>query len=121
MMNSYLLAAIGGALGSVARYGLYRAFPGHGFALVTLSVNVGGSFLIGILAAIPLLRGGPWGALLMTGVLGGFTTFSTFSLDVMTLWVRGQIVPMLLYVAVSIFLSLAAVFAGHAIGREVFA
>ena len=112
MMNSYLLAAIGGALGSVARYGLYRAFPGHGFALVTLSVNVAGSFLIGLLAAIPLLRGGPWGALLMTGVLGGFTTFSAFSLDAAVMWQRGDYATLCAYVIGSVALSIGALFLG---------
>lgn len=121
MMNPYVLVAIGGGLGSVARYGLYRAFPGHAFALATLSVNIAGSLVIGLLAAIPALRGGPWGALLMTGALGGFTTFSTFSLDVVTLWERGQGALALLYVAGSVLLSLLAVMAGLTIGRGIFA
>lgn len=121
MMTPYVLVAIGGGLGSVARYCLYRSVPGQAFALVTLSVNVLGSLAIGLLAAVPALRGGPWGAFLMTGILGGFTTFSTFSLDALTLWERGQAATAMLYVAASVLLSLFAAAVGMAIGKGIFA
>lgn len=121
MMNSYLLVAIGGAAGSVVRYTLFRAVPGHGYAFASLSVNITGSFLIGLISTVPLLRGGPWAALLMTGILGGFTTFSTFSLDVLALWTRGHVALAALYVVASLVLSIGAVFIGYAIGRGIFA
>lgn len=121
MMNPYLQVAIGGAIGSVARLGMYRAIPAQGFPLATFAVNVGGSLVMGLLAALLAQRGGAWAPLLLTGVLGGFTTFSAFSLDALTLWERGQGALAALYVAASVLLSLAAVFLGMAMGRGGFA
>lgn len=122
MMNPYLQVAIGGAIGSVARLGMYRAFPVQGFPAVTLLVNVGGSLVMGLLAALLASRGGmAWAPFLMTGILGGFTTFSAFSLDALTLWERGQGGLMAVYVAASVLLSVAAVFAGMTIGRGLWA
>lgn len=122
MMNPYLQVAIGGAIGSVARYGVYRALPGHGFALATFLVNVSGSLVMGLLAAMMAQRGGQaWAPLVMTGILGGYTTFSAFSLDALALWERGQVAQMGLYVAGSVLLSLGAVFLGMTIGRGFFA
>lgn len=121
MMNPYLQVAIGGAIGSMARLGMYRAIPMQGFPLATFAVNVGGSLVMGLLAALLAQRGGAWAPLLLTGVLGGFTTFSAFSLDALTLWERGQGALAALYVAASVLLSLAAVFLGMAMGRGGFA
>ncbi|WP_207101235.1 fluoride efflux transporter FluC [Paracoccus shandongensis] len=121
MMNPYLQVAIGGAIGSVARLGLYRAMPAGGFPLATFAVNVGGSLVMGLLAALLAGRGAAWAPLLLTGILGGFTTFSAFSLDTLTLWERGQGVLAAIYVGGSVLLSLAAVFAGMTIGRGIFA
>lgn len=120
MMNPYLQVAIGGAIGSMARLGLYRAMPVQGFPLATFLVNVGGSLVMGLLAALLAQRDGAWAPLVLTGILGGFTTFSAFSLDALTLWERGQGGLMMLYVTASVLLSLAAVFVGMAIGRGVF-
>lgn len=124
MNHAVLQVAIGGALGSVARYGVNvlagRLVPGY--PLGTLAVNVLGSLIMGLMAGIFAHRGGHHLApLLMTGLLGGFTTFSAFSLDAMTLWQRGEGVLATGYVLVSIFLSLAAVFAGLALARGAFA
>ncbi|SNR23836.1 fluoride efflux transporter CrcB [Paracoccus sediminis] len=121
MMNPFLQVAVGGAIGSVARFGLYRAIPVQGFPLATLLVNVLGSLVMGLLAALLAQRGGDWAPLLLTGILGGFTTFSAFSLDSLTLWERGQGTAMALYVAASVLLSLGAVFAGLTAGRGLFA
>ena len=120
MMNPFLQVALGGAAGSVARYGVNRAALaafGPGFPVATLAVNVAGSFLMGLLAAMLALRGKAWAPLLMTGALGGFTTFSAFSLDAVTLWTRGQQATAAAYVAASVALSLAALVAGLALGR----
>ena len=124
MMNPFLQVAVGGALGSVARYGVYRLMPvpGPGFPVATLIVNVTGSFVMGLLAALLAHRGGQhWAPFLLTGVLGGYTTFSAFSLDAMTLWERGQAAGTMLYILASVMLSLLAVVAGLAVGRGLFA
>lgn len=117
-----LLVALGGALGSVARYGVNvwttRAF-GLGFPWGTLTVNVVGGFVMGLLAAVLALKGGSneLRVFLMTGILGGFTTFSAFSLDAVTLWERGEAGIAAGYVAASIVLSIGALLAGLALGR----
>lgn len=121
-MNAYLQVALGGAIGSVARFGLVRAMPGPGFPAGTVLVNVAGSLAMGLLAALVASRGGlAWAPFLMTGILGGFTTFSAFSLDALALWDRGPGALAVAYVAGSVILSLAAAALGLAIGRGAFA
>lgn len=123
-MNAYLQVALGGAVGAMMRLGVARNMPWHGahFPVATLAVNVAGCLVMGLLAALFAHRGGHHLApFLMTGVLGGFTTFSAFSLDALTLWQRGQAGPAAVYVAASVGLSLLAVVAGLALGRAVFA
>ncbi|AXC49391.1 fluoride efflux transporter CrcB [Paracoccus suum] len=123
-MNNYLQVAAGGAIGATLRYAATRAVPGHGpqFPVATLGVNVAGCLAMGLLAALFAHRGGQHLApFLMTGVLGGFTTFSAFSLDALTLWGRGQHPLAAAYVLASVVLSLAAVMAGLALGRAIFA
>ena len=95
MLTRVLLVALGGALGAVARFGVYelvKGWTGLGAALGTLCVNVLGSALIGLVAVavVPRLPDGG-GLLLMTGVLGAFTTFSTFSLDVVVMVQEGRV------------------------------
>ncbi len=122
-MNNFLQVAIGGALGSMARYGV-NILAGRltSLPLGTLTVNITGCFAMGLLASGLAFKGGQHLApLLLTGVLGGFTTFSAFSLDTLTLWERGAAGTALAYVAASVVLSLAAVTAGLATGRGIFA
>lgn len=122
MLNPYLQVAIGGAIGSVARFAVYRVVPFQGFPLATLLVNVVGSLVMGLVAALVTQRlGMEWAPFLMTGILGGFTTFSAFSLDALALWERGPMGLLAVYVAGSVLLSMAAVFVGITIGRSVFA
>lgn len=123
MTLAFLQVALGGAIGSAARYGVTLAAARMtGLPLGTLAVNVAGSFLMGLLAAILALRGNQHLApLLLTGILGGFTTFSAFSLDTLTLWERGEAGLALAYVFGSVLLSLLAIIAGLAIGRIYFA
>ncbi|WP_294926043.1 fluoride efflux transporter CrcB [uncultured Paracoccus sp.] len=123
MILAFLQVALGGAIGSAARYGVTLAAARMtGLPLGTLAVNVAGSFLMGLLAAILALRGNQHLApLLLTGILGGFTTFSAFSLDTLTLWERGEAGLALAYVFGSVLLSLLAIIAGLAIGRIYFA
>ncbi|HVI27550.1 fluoride efflux transporter CrcB [Hansschlegelia sp.] len=117
-----LLVALGGALGSVARYlvnvAAARAF-GMSFPWGTFTVNVVGGFVMGLIAAMLAFRSGSQElrVFLMTGVLGGFTTFSAFSLDAVTLWERGDAGLAAGYVAASVALSIAALFGGLALGR----
>lgn len=120
MMNPFLQVAVGGAIGATCRYAMYRAVPVAWLA--TGLANVLGSFLMGLLVALLTHRlGTAWAPLLLTGLLGGFTTFSAFSLDVLSLWERGQGAGALAYVAGSVLLSLAAVMAGLALGRGIWA
>lgn len=122
-MNNFLQVAVGGAVGATARYGvIILAGRLTTLPLGTLAVNVTGCFAMGLLAAGLAFRGGQHLApLLLTGVLGGYTTFSAFSLDTLTLWERGAAALALGYVAASVLLSLMAVTAGLALGRGIFA
>ena len=100
--------ALGGAVGSVLRYLTVMAVGAH---LATLAINVVGSFAMGVLFILLASRTS-LSPLLMTGVLGGFTTFSAFSLDALKLWQSGQGTKALTYVAASVGLSLLAVALG---------
>ena len=124
-MTQALLVAAGGAIGSLTRYlvGLWalRAF-GPAFPWGTLGVNVVGSFAIGLFGETILRRFGGselLRLLLVTGFLGGFTTFSAFSLDTAVLFERGEMGAAALYVLASVGLSLVAVFAGLALARAI--
>jgi CrcB protein len=118
-----LLVAAGGAMGSVLRYlvgVLSTRWFGPAFPWGTLTVNVVGSFAIGFLAEVIARRFNASVELrffLVTGILGGFTTFSSFSLDTAVLFERGAFTATATYLAASLGLSLAAVFAGLALGR----
>ena len=105
--------AVGGALGSVLRFVTVSLVGGP---VATFAVNVLGSLVMGVLA-VTLASRAQLSPLLMTGVLGGFTTFSAFSLDALKLYETGQPGPAALYVAGSVLLSLAAVALGAALTR----
>lgn len=124
-MNTWTLAqvALGGALGASGRYltgmAALRVF-GPGFPMGTLIVNILGSFLMGALVVVLARRGGnDMAPFLMTGILGGFTTFSAFSLDAVTLYERGQVGAAAGYVAVSVILSLGALALGLFVARTI--
>jgi CrcB protein len=119
------LVALGGAVGAGCRHlvGLaaLRLF-GPGFPVGTLSVNVVGGLLMGIVAGYFALKyqgsmGQELRLFLATGILGGFTTFSAFSLDAMLLWERGALFAASAYVALSVVLSIAALALGLMIMR----
>lgn len=120
----YLIVFVGGGLGAALRHGVNLSAArllGAGFPYGTLTVNVVGSLVMGMLAAWFALKGDaaqPWRLFLATGVLGGFTTFSAFSLDVAVLYERGATGLAILYVLISVALSLAGLFAGLAIVRS---
>jgi len=115
MMGSAVLVALGGALGSLARYAAQSSLA---FPYGTLAVNIAGSFLIGLIWVLLAPRG-PAILFLMTGVLGGFTTFSSFSMDVMRLVEDGRAVFASGYVLASVLLSLLACGAGLWFARSV--
>lgn len=117
--------AIGGAVGSMARYlvniGLLRLI-GPGFPWGTLTVNILGSFLMGVLWVTLDVKGAMrFAPLLMTGILGGFTTFSAFSLDAVTMVERGEPGLATIYVVGSVAVSVLALAAGMMISRAVLA
>ncbi|MDK1489302.1 fluoride efflux transporter CrcB [Sinorhizobium sp. 7-81] len=122
-MFHILLVGAGGALGSVLRYlvGLWTLHRfGPAFPLGTLCVNVSGSFLIGFLTEFIMRKMGASAEMrvfLITGVLGGYTTFSAFSLDAITLLEHGQQTLGVAYIIASVTLSILAVFAGLALMR----
>lgn len=125
MTQLLLSVALGGALGSVARFLTVSAFArvfSPAFPLGTLFVNVLGSFLIGLVATW-LMRKVPDHDVarffLTTGFLGGFTTFSAFSLEVLTLVQRGDAGWAAFYIVSSLALSLAAVFVGYAMAQGI--
>lgn len=113
MFWTCLQVALGGAVGSVLRYLTVAAF---GAPWAVAAVNVVGSFVMGVLFSALSSRT-QLSPLLMAGVLGGFTTFSAFSLDAFKLWQSGQTLQAGLYVAVSVGLSLIAVALGAAFAK----
>lgn len=126
MLITMLQVALGGAIGSAARFAtgvvVTRGLGAGGFPLGVLTVNVLGSFLMGALLVYLGQRGlAALNPFLMTGVLGGFTTFSAFSLETLTLVERGQTGQAALYVGLSVAGSLLAIFAGVHIMRAVLA
>lgn len=116
--------AIGGAVGAVARHlvgAQMLRLLGTGFPWGTLTVNVVGSFAMGALVELMALRwsvGPELRAFMTVGVLGAFTTFSTFSLDVAVLGERGEVLPAALYVLLSVGLSISALFFGLWLFRQ---
>lgn len=121
---NYLLVFIGGGLGASLRHainvGCARAC-GTSFPYGTFVINISGSLVMGIIAGYLALKGEasqPWRLFVMTGILGGYTTFSAFSLDAVTLYQRGEMGLALFYVLGSVVLSIAGLFAGLALVRH---
>lgn len=114
-MKQLLLVGLGGAVGSMLRYGVQMAFKTLSFPFGTLVVNVAGAFLIGILGAL-FLKGTLHDSarlLLMTGFCGGFTTFSAFTQEGLQLLQQNKTGLFFIYVAASIAAGLLATFAGY--------
>lgn len=122
-LSMIVYVAAGGAIGAVGRFGvvsLAGALLGHGFPYGTVIVNVVGSFVLGVIIETSALVWSPSPeirAMIVVGVLGAFTTFSTFSLDVVTLVTRGENAHAMLYVTVSVVASIAALWVGMALTR----
>ncbi len=125
-MSMIIAIAIGGAAGAVGRHFVnigMASLLGHGFPWGTLTVNVVGSLIMGLLVHLmavswtvsPEIR-----ALLTVGGLGAFTTFSTFSIDAVVLYERGAIGAAAIYVIVSVVAAIGALFLGLRLGRMLF-
>ncbi|MCL3881107.1 fluoride efflux transporter CrcB [Marivita sp. GX14005] len=126
MVQTLSLVALGGAIGASLRYlaglGVTRLAGQGEFPLAILTVNIVGSVLMGVFVVAAAERGlAHLSPFVMTGVLGGFTTFSAFSLETMTLIERGAFGPALLYVALSVGLSVGGLAIGLMAARSVFA
>jgi CrcB protein len=127
-MNKLLLVFLGGGLGSMARYltgmAALRAL-GTAWPYGTFAVNVIGGFVMGCLAGVLALKGGAdqerWRVLIGVGVLGGFTTFSSFSLETALMIERKDYGTAAGYVAASVILAVGALFLGLLAARRVFA
>jgi len=124
-MKLLLAIALGGAVGALGRhYAIAKvaSILGHGFPFGTLAANVLGSFVMGVLVELMALAWSPSAelrAFLTVGVLGAFTTFSTFSLDVALLVERGQELNAAVYIAASVCLSVGGLFAGMYLLRHI--
>ncbi|MBM2320067.1 MULTISPECIES: fluoride efflux transporter CrcB [Marivita] len=126
MFTTLSLVALGGAIGASLRYlsgvGVLRLIGPTEFPVAIMSVNIIGSFLMGVFAAAAAHRGlTSFSPFVMTGVLGGFTTFSAFSLETITLIERGQMGSAMLYVVLSVVLSVGGLALGLLVARGVFA
>jgi len=126
-MIQTFLVFLGGGLGAAGRHGVNLAAArllGLGFPWGTFIVNIAGSLVMGVLAGWFAFQAGAGLSqharlFLMTGVLGGFTTFSAFSLDAVLLWERGAYGAAAVYVLASVLLSIAGLVAGLALVRAI--
>jgi CrcB protein len=119
-MSTVIWVALGGAIGSAARYGLAGAVNYRSHPWGTVTVNVLGALVVGLLI-------GMWGFRadsdmrvgVAVGLLGGFTTFSTFAVDVIHLWEHGQEIEAVLSIAVTMIVGIGAAVVGVALGRSI--
>jgi CrcB protein len=118
-MGPFLLVAAGGAIGSAVRYGVWRLVGAAGWPWSTFLVNVTGGLLMGLLTGWLLARGGPEPVRLFlgVGVLGGYTTFSAYSLDMIAMVERGDWAGALAYGLASMLVAALALAAGLWLGR----
>ncbi len=126
MFANLIMVACGGALGASARYltgiGIVRLLGHTGLPLGIITVNIIGSFLMGVFVTAAANKGLTHiSPLVATGFLGGFTTFSSFSLETATLYQRGDVGLAALYVGLSVVASILALFVGISVARSVFA
>ena len=121
---NYITVALGGVVGCVARYGVYQLiqpFYNRGFPVATLAINVVGSLAMGFLFFATLERATispAWRAAILAGVLGGFTTYSTFAMETLLLIEDGETGYAILYVVLSVVLGLTAAFIGAYLARS---
>jgi CrcB protein len=122
----WLMIAIGGALGSMARYaavGYITPLFNHRFPVGTFAVNIVGSFLIGVCYVLLVERAllsGEWRLFFITGILGGFTTFSAFSLEILQMWQEGHVATSIFYAASSVVIGLLCAYLGMQLTQKIF-
>ena len=122
--STYLLVFVGGGLGAALRHLINLTcarLMGTGFPWGTFIINITGSTVMGLIAGYLAFKGEasqPWRLFLMTGILGGYTTFSAYSLDAALLYERGELMLAALYVIGSVVLSIAGLFGGLALVRQ---
>jgi CrcB protein len=116
MIKKIILAGLGGFIGTVLRALIYQVFKNSQSHLITLFINISGSLLIGILAGIAVRYTGfnsNWKTFLTTGICGGFTTFSAFSLENTILLQEGKISSSIAYILLSVLLGICASIVGY--------
>ena len=123
-MNAYLLVGIGGALGSIARYGsgvVVGKVWASSFPLATLLINIAGSLAMGLFIGYLARTTPAWQAdarlFVAVGIFGGFTTFSSFSLDAIALIERGEMVQSAIYIVGSVIIAILALYIGMQLMR----
>ena len=117
-MSTAIWVALGGAVGSLARYGLAGAINYRGHPWGTVAVNIAASFVLGLFIGVwDFHVEGPRHVGLAVGLLGGFTTFSSFALDTIFLWEHGDVIAAVMSVAVSVIAGIAAATEGVLLGR----
>jgi len=122
----WLMIAIGGALGSVARYaavGYLTPMLNYRFPFGTFIVNISGSFLIGVAYVVLVEKAvvpSEWRLFFIAGILGGYTTFSSFSLEVLQTWQEGHPLNSMLYATSSVFLGLLFAYIGMQLTQKFF-
>ena len=126
MFSTLTLVALGGAIGAALRYlsgvAMLRLLGPQDFPLAILSVNIVGSFLMGVFVVAAAHKGlTAYSPFVMTGLLGGFTTFSAFSLETVTLIERGEVSSAALYVGLSVALSIGGLMLGLLLARGMLA
>jgi fluoride exporter len=125
-MMQWLMIAIGGALGSMARFaavGYLTPMLNFRFPIGTFIVNIVGSFLIGsayVIIVEKALIPNEWRLFFITGILGGFTTFSSFSLEILQTWQEGHVLNAILYATCSVVLGLLFAFVGMSLTQKLF-
>lgn len=123
MLMNFIHVAVGGALGAMSRYGvglIASRIVTSTIPVGVITVNLIGSFLMGFFAIYAIKKGlSPLSPLVMTGFLGGFTTFSAFSLETVTLYEQGHIAAALAYIFISVIGALLALTLGIALARGV--
>jgi CrcB protein len=120
----FLIVFLGGGVGAAVRHGINLGVTrllGNGFPYATFLINITGSFIMGLMGAYFAFKGDApqhWRLFLTTGVLGGYTTFSTFSLDAALLYERGELGLAAVYVISSVVVGIVGLFAGLALVRH---
>src|SRR5687768_4002295 len=120
MLKNLLLVGLGGGLGSMLRYAAYLLVDAKSYPWATLTINIIGCFIIGIILAISLKDesfSNNWKLFLATGICGGFTTFSAFSAENMAMLQNGKTAIAAIYIAVSVVLGIAASFLGFGLAK----